>query len=268
MLAIACVNLSNLLLARINTRRQEFAIRVAIGASRRHLIQQALAESLILGVRRLASSASRLRWWPRARSPDCRRSVCRSCRTRAVDPMALAMTIGAHGAGRPRLRRRPGVPPVERSGQPAGNTSAQRGTAVGRRPQRSRRRRGRAGVRVARRCGTSAPQFHRVDEGGSRISAPARDGLSCRSAAILQSSAEAAHYLDGVVRSVAAIPGVEAVGMSDVLPLGRNRTWGIRAADVVYRPGEGAIGFSKDRGSALSAGDADSAAIGPLLRRS
>ena len=56
---------------------------------------------------------------------------------------------------------------------------------------------------------------------------------------------DAAQYLDGVVRNVSAIPGVEAVGLSDVLPLGRNRTWGIRAVGVAYRPGEGASVFPR-----------------------
>ena len=55
-----------------------------------------------------------------------------------------------------------------------------------------------------------------------------------------KNAAEGNQYLDGVVRSVAAIPGVDAVGLSDVLPLGRNRTWGVRAKGVLYRPGEGA----------------------------
>ena len=34
------------------------------------------------------------------------------------------------------------------------------------------------------------------------------------------------------------IPGVEAAGLTDTLPLGRNREWGARAKGVVYRDGE------------------------------
>ena len=59
------------------------------------------------------------------------------------------------------------------------------------------------------------------------------------------SRAEANEYLDGVVRTVAALPGVEAVGLSDVLPLGRNRTWGVRAKGVEYPPGQGPSVFPR-----------------------
>jgi predicted permease len=50
------------------------------------------------------------------------------------------------------------------------------------------------------------------------------------------SNARELAYLDNALHRVHAIPGVQAAGVADALPLGKNRSWGAGAKGVTYSP--------------------------------
>jgi predicted permease len=244
-LAIACVNLSNLLLTRINARRQEFAVRVALGASRRHLAGQALVESLLLAWGGSLIGVPIAIWATRALARLQTFGVP-LLQDASVDPLALTVTILLTAfAG------------VACGVLPALHLSSRSGPQQAATHQRSAGRSSTAArsalvvVEVALACmllvgaGLLFRSFSallQVDLGFQPQHAMAWRVDSPRG---FDSLAAATQYLDGAVRSVAALPGVDAVGLSDVLPLGRNRTWGVRAKGVVYPPGQGPTAFPR-----------------------
>ncbi len=91
-LLIACLNISNLLVARSVGRRRELAIRTALGGSRAELLRQHLTESLLLslagGALGLLLSAGLVRWFVSLRQDAPRIEAIH------IDGAVLAFTAG------------------------------------------------------------------------------------------------------------------------------------------------------------------------------
>ena len=244
-LLIACVNLSNLLLTRINARRQEFAVRIALGASQRHLVQQALVESLLLAFAGSLIGVPAAVWATGALARLQTFGVP-LLQNASVDPLALGVTIALTGLAGVACGM---LPALHLSGGGALQQNATHQRTAGRSSAAARN--ALVVVEVALACmllvGASLlfrsfSALLQVDLGFQPEHAMAWRVDSPRG---FDSLAAANEYLDGAVRTVAALPGVQAVGLSDVLPLGRNRTWGVRAKGIEYPPGAGPTAFPR-----------------------
>lgn len=234
-LLIVCVNVSNLFLARAAARSKEFAMRIALGARRGRIFRQLLTESLVLasgGMLAGLALAFGLTTYL-AHQGSIALPLLSSVK---VDGAALAWTLLIALATAILLGFVPGLKLSAGNIQDALKDSGQ-GMSAGRKHERLR---GFMVIsEVALACvlligaGLLLRSFLKlldVDLGFQ----PSR-------AAVIKIDYEAGNdparrgaVMEEILRKVDAIPGVESAGIADMLPLGRNRSWGFSAKGKVY----------------------------------
>ncbi len=247
-LLIAGVNLSNLLLARAAARAKEFAVRGALGASRGRTVRQLLAESLVLSgagaVAGLGLALLLIRWLAHQGSV-----ALPLLGTLHIDGAALGWTILIAVFTTILFGLVPGLRTGGSSLQEALKDSGP-GAGLGRRHERVRATLVVSEVALA--CvllvsaGLLLRSFLKVldvnlgfqpDHAASIMvdyddSAPTDDASAAKRAVIFQQ----------ILTRVTALPGVEAAGMTDYLPLGPNREWDTPVPQgqqgKVFAPGE------------------------------
>src|SRR4051812_4903530 len=235
---IVCANLSNLLLARSAARQKEIAIRTALGASRGRLLAQTLTEGIVLSCSGaavglvVAIAGTRALAQLDAVSVPLLRSV-RADSATLVFTAAIAILTGIVF----------GIAPAFTAPEAALH-DALKDASRGSTGRRTWVRNALVVSEVAFACvllvgaGLLLRSFVRVLDVDL--------GFRPSGAVTVRVDPEGAYttrekrvpYFDEVLRRVRDIPGVEAAGITDALPLGRNRTWGARAKGVTYERGK------------------------------
>jgi len=233
---IVCANLSNLLLARAASRQKELAVRAALGAGRARLMRQMLTESLALSCAGaalgalLATLGTRLVAHLDAVSIPLLHDV-RMDFSALGFILAAAILTGLVFGLAPALHTQPGALYEALKDATRGST------------------RGRSGLRgalvvaeVAFACvllvsaGLLVRSFLRVLDVDLGFQPARAAALRVDPDSHMPNRQFPAYFAD-VLRRARAVPGVEAAGLSDALPLGRNRSWGAGVKGQTYPPG-------------------------------
>jgi predicted permease len=237
-LLIVGVNLSNLLLARAAARSKEFAMRMALGAGRGRLIRQLLTESLVLaaGGALLGLGLAFAVTIYLAHQGSIALPLLSSVR---VDAAALAWTVLIAAATAVLFGLAPGLKISDGNLQDALKDSGP-GTSAGRNHERMRAVLVISEVALA--CvllvgaGLLLRSFLKVLDVdlGFQPSRAAVIKIDYDDGNDRNSRVRRGVILQEMLRNIDAIPGVEAAGVTDMLPLGRNRSWGFQAKGKQY----------------------------------
>jgi predicted permease len=238
-LLIVCVNLSNLLLARAASRSKEFAMRSALGARRGRLVRQLLTESLVLsaagGLLGLGLAYTILSYL--AHQGSIALPLLSSVR---VDATVLAWTLFIAAGAAVLFGLAPGLRMSRKDLQGALKDKGH-GASEGRKHD---------GVRsvlviteVALACillvgaGLLLRSFLRVLDVDLGFEPSRAAAITVDDSAGNTPETRAAIWQE-VVHRASMIPGVEMAGITDNLPMSRNRSWGIKAKNENYDGGK------------------------------
>jgi predicted permease len=237
-LLIICVNLSNLLLARANARRQEFAVRIALGASRWRLIRQTMTESLLLASTGclLGVLGAAFAMVPIARLQAFSIPLLHTASSDAptlIVAVALAFMSAFFCSVLPALQlwRRQTNEVLHDTGT-RGNTG--KGMIWTRRTL--------VISEMALACilligtGLLTRSFVKVLQVNLGFQPESMFAWHMETTRSFNSVTERVQFYNRLAERVSAIPGVESVGLSDFLPLGHKRAWSLRASGVIYEP--------------------------------
>ncbi|HXJ89679.1 MAG TPA: ABC transporter permease [Candidatus Binatia bacterium] len=244
-LLIAGVNLSNLLLARSAARAKEFATRGALGASRGRIIRQLLMESLLLSgagaVLGLGLAFAVIRWL--AHQGSLALPLLNSLR---IDSQAVGWTVLVALLTAMIFGLLPGLRMASGNLQELLKDSGA-GAGLGRKHERIRAALVISEIALACVLLVSAGLLLRsfakvleVDLGfepdhASSMNVEYDESAPTDEARLLKRTA----IFQEVLARVSAIPGVQAAGISDYLPLGPNRSWDTPVPKGrVFVPGE------------------------------
>ncbi len=233
LMLIVCANISNLLMARSAARQKEMAIRAALGAGRGRLIRQMLTESIVLsgcgallGIA-LAGAATRV-----LRSLDALSIPLLG--TVQLDFGALGFTLLLAIATGLLF----GILPALQAPADAVHDSlkdAARGASQGRR--HSWVRSGLVVSETALACillvgaGLLIRSFLRLLDVNLGFQPERAATLRIDPGSRYSTAPKRSVYIHETLRLVKSIPGIESAGLTDVLPFGGDRTWGVGAKD-------------------------------------
>jgi predicted permease len=239
-LLIVCVNLSNLLLARAAARAKEFAIRSALGASKARLVRQLLTESILLA---MAGALAGLALAVVATSFLAHQGsfALPLLSSIHIDHVAIAWTLLLAFLAALSFGILPGLRISNIDLQESLKASGH-GTSSGRKSERIRNTLVVSEIALA--CvlligaGLLLRSFLHVLDVDLGFEPSHASSIALDIPDNIKTPEQTSAYLQDLQRRVQAIPGVESVGITDSLPMSRNRSWGIFAKGNLYRENE------------------------------